>query len=166
MLVDLVNPVLDPISALIAAARGSDVGVIHLRQGCYEIGAFDMDHVVEGATGRRPTFEECYADDLPVEASFGVCDSPEQFFADVLPALKADARAFVIGFTHITKDVANAGNGGGWRWHKWGPYIGHGTPTCEYLDDEAEFDAGVYVYQIIDVTPWWSEEQDTCDCDH
>jgi hypothetical protein len=24
----------------------------------------------------------------------------------------------------------------GWRWHKWGEYIGVLNPQCEYLDDE------------------------------
>lgn len=28
----------------------------------------------------------------------------------------------------------------GWRWHKWGPYIGTQNPKCEYLNDEPEIE--------------------------
>lgn len=29
---------------------------------------------------------------------------------------------------------------GGWRWHKWGPYLGKHTPQCQYLDEEQNID--------------------------
>jgi hypothetical protein len=53
-----------------------------------------------------------------------------------------------VAFTHVAKDPENAGNGGGWRWHKWGEYIGTGQPTTEYLDDEEKFNDGIYTYHI------------------
>ena len=28
----------------------------------------------------------------------------------------------------------------GWRWHKWGPYIGTQKPCCEYLNNEPEIE--------------------------
>ena len=36
----------------------------------------------------------------------------------------------------------------GWRWHKWGPYIGTQDPQCEYLADEPEIKE-VFVYRFI-----------------
>ncbi|KYC77058.1 hypothetical protein B4092_4795 [Bacillus licheniformis] len=36
----------------------------------------------------------------------------------------------------------------GWRWHKWGEYIGNHTPDHEYLYDEKEIEE-IFVYQII-----------------
>ena len=38
--------------------------------------------------------------------------------------------------------VFNHHNGaiGGWRWHKWGRYLGKHTPQCEYLDEETNID--------------------------
>mgnify|MGYP000984510367 FL=1 len=48
----------------------------------------------------------------------------------------------------MPKNPDNKGKGGGWRWHKWGEYLGNGTPTCEHLDDEDEFNDGVYVYHM------------------
>ena len=81
--------------------------------------------------------------------SYGVCDTPEAFLALYRTRLMRDTRTFVISFTHIEKDTSNAGRCGGWRWHKWGPYIGNGKPTCEYLDDVEGFERGVYVYTVL-----------------
>ncbi len=42
---------------------------------------------------------------------------------------------------------------GGWRWHKWGPYIGKHNVSCEYLYDEDMSDIGqnfVYVFHIYE----------------
>lgn len=79
---------------------------------------------------------------------YGVCDSPEQFLNRYRDKLRQDPRTFCIGFTHVAKDPSNKGKGGGWRWHKWGPYIGDGEPTTEYLDDEEGFAQGVFTYHI------------------
>ena len=43
---------------------------------------------------------------------------------------------WVIEVTPIFQEKENAGKGGGWRWHKWGEYIGTLKPQYEYLDDE------------------------------
>lgn len=36
---------------------------------------------------------------------------------------------------------------GGWRWHKWGEYIGTHKPQCEYLHDEPEIEE-VWVFDV------------------
>ena len=38
----------------------------------------------------------------------------------------------------------------GWRWHKWGEYIGTQKPRCEYLNDEPEIDR-VITFSIVKV---------------
>jgi hypothetical protein len=38
----------------------------------------------------------------------------------------------------------------GWRWHKWGEYIGTQNPQCEYLNDEPEIDR-VITFSIVKV---------------
>ena len=83
---------------------------------------------------------------------YGVCDTPAQFIERHKAMLAGDERTFIVSFAHIKKDTANAGKGGGWRWHKWGPYSGDGSPECEYLDDEDGFSDGVHVYHIYDVS--------------
>jgi hypothetical protein len=44
---------------------------------------------------------------------------------------------------------ANQSHEGGWRWHKWGEYIGKYEPQYEYLYDEPEIEK-VYVYHIYE----------------
>jgi hypothetical protein len=82
---------------------------------------------------------------------YGVCDSPEQFDAKYGEALRGCPIDLCVTFVHVEKDPTNKWKGGGWRWHKWGEYIGAGEPTQEYLDDEELFPDGVYTFHIYEV---------------
>lgn len=82
--------------------------------------------------------------------AYGVCDTPEQL-VEKYPGLVRAPGHHIVAFTHVAKNPDNANLGGGWRWHKWGPYIGEGEPTMEYLDDEPGFDDGVFVYHIYEL---------------
>lgn len=44
----------------------------------------------------------------------------------------------VVFYNVVKRNSANAGCG--WRWHKWGSYIGTRNPQCEYLNDEPEIE--------------------------
>lgn len=144
---------IDPILDLIAGLRGG-AAPIELEPGVLLIGHFSLDMLVWG--GNQPedlSYEESHhmvcpwlGEDLP---AYGVCDTPEQFLERFRSRLADDPRTFCMSFTHIPKDPTNKGQGGGWRWHKWGPYIGNGEPTTKYLDDEPEFVRGVYVYHVL-----------------
>lgn len=79
---------------------------------------------------------------------YGVCDYPMQFIGKFGIKLVTDRRRFCVAFTHIEK---RPGEQGGWRWHKWGEYIGTGTPRHEYLDDEEEFENGVWVFSCYEL---------------
>jgi len=79
---------------------------------------------------------------------YGVCDSVAQFLERVVTKLAADQeRTYVCTLCHIAKVPGE----GGWRWHKWGPYIGDHASECEYLANETGFDDGVYVYSILQI---------------
>ncbi|MDP2652095.1 MAG: hypothetical protein Q8O94_03085 [bacterium] len=80
--------------------------------------------------------------------SYGVCDSPEQFMEHAGELLLKDPRRFVVGFTMVKKSEQPRNNG--WRWRKWGPYIGSQKPTSEYLADEKDI-CDVYCYQVCEV---------------
>lgn len=54
--------------------------------------------------------------------------------------LRNSDRKFAVGFNPIEQDPENPG--GGWRWHKWGSYIGKHDVQYEYLDDEDLSDIG------------------------
>ena len=45
---------------------------------------------------------------------------------------------------------------GGWRWHKWGAYIGTQKPKMEYLYNEPNIDL-VYVFHIYEMETQFSK---------
>lgn len=96
---------------------------------------------------RRNDFDRSYPE-FPTLQSFGVVDSPEQLYEKFGAELVADHRPLCVMLTHVQKEPGNRGQGGGWRWHKWGPYVGAGNPTAEYLDDEDGFGEGVWCYHV------------------
>jgi hypothetical protein len=78
--------------------------------------------------------------------SYGVCDGPDQLLS--LYDFEADPRQLFITMVHLTR--GSQPRDGGWRWHKWGPYVGNKKPQCEYLHDEPEIEE-VYTYHIYEV---------------
>ena len=78
-------------------------------------------------------------------AEYGVCDSPEQAVEKF--KLRDRQERFFVSFVRILR--ANQPYSGGWRWHKWGEYIGDKTPTREYLHDEPEI-SEVYTFHIYE----------------
>ena len=82
--------------------------------------------------------------------SYGVCDSPEQFIEDFHGFLEDHEKELMVCFSHVAK--VEQPSEGGWRWHKWGSYVGHGEPECEYLYDEEGFEEGVYCFHVYDIS--------------
>jgi hypothetical protein len=83
-------------------------------------------------TARRETSR------LPHELdAYGVVDSIEQWKKIYWPLMDPrhdGGRHFAVGFTTVRK--SKQPRTGGWRWHKWGPYLGDHSPECEYLYNE------------------------------
>ena len=79
--------------------------------------------------------------------AYGVCDGHEQFMRKFGKILEDDERTFCVGFSHCAKEPGVQG----WRWHKWGEYIGEGEPECEYLADEEGFEDGVWGFFILQI---------------
>lgn len=77
----------------------------------------------------------------------GVCDYPEQVL-EKFPELKTSKEKYCIRFTLIKK--SEQPSHGGWRWNKWGDYIGEKKITTEYLYDEEDVEQ-VYVYKVYEV---------------
>ena len=79
---------------------------------------------------------------------YGVADSWEQI-VERWPDLITDERRFVIGMTEVRR--ADEPERDGWRWHKWGEYIGTHAPTAEYLVDEDGIDSvwAFHVYEVL-----------------
>lgn len=69
-------------------------------------------------------------------SGYGVADTIEQIKEYYKELIDDPNRKYAIEITPVFQDKENKGKGGGWRWHKWGPYIGTLNPQWEYIDDE------------------------------
>lgn len=159
----------DPIFSMIAAVNGNDPSTQEDRVGIYRIGHFGSSHFLRSweqypsfdsipVTDTMPAHmkEDAYEGQLSRNA-YGVCDSVEQLLAH-FPELEAPGREFVVTITEVRKE--NQSPDGGWRWHKWGPYIGTHEPQCEYLYDEKGIEAVLvyHIYERIDYDAMTTEE--------
>ena len=95
-----------------------------------------------------------YPDELEYKF-YGVCDSPDQFMTSLGKVIQKLQQKFAVVFTIIRK--IDQSSSGGWRWHKWGEYIGEKKPECEYLYDEDDSISEVYIYHIYEIN---EEKQD------
>lgn len=90
--------------------------------------------------------------------SYGVADSVQQIKQTYKFLDKSD-RQFVCFITPIYRE--HQSDSGGFRFHKFGPYIGRHNITCEYLYDQTDIDV-VYVYhfhEIINQKPDYSTDR-------
>lgn len=117
----------DFILDVIAEANKRSSAPKQLAKGVYEIDHFGGTSFLSGFE-HYPEFK-----DNPNFDCYGVCDNYQQIF-EVCPEILESDRKFVVTVHHLTKKDQSPE--GGWRWHKWGPYIGKQTPTTEYLYDE------------------------------
>ncbi len=67
-------------------------------------------------------------------AVYGVADNIEQIKKLYEPVIFNKKCQAVISVCEV--DKAKQPERGGWRWHKWGEYIGIHEITCEYIKDE------------------------------
>lgn len=95
----------------------------------------------------RIPFEQAYESFRPTyhKAQYGVADSVEQLKEYFREEIQDPDRKYFLTLTPVFQDKENKGKGGGWRWHKWGEYIGNLNPRCECLDDEDFGDDFQYV---------------------
>ena len=112
-----------------------------LQEGIYHSDFSFQFHALEGRNSGYTNSPE-----LPSEWHYGVCDGVENLL-ERIPELVTSDREFVVLLTEI--DKSDEPEDGGWRWHKWGDYIGTQTPTCEYIYDEPIIDL-VYCYHIYE----------------
>lgn len=77
--------------------------------------------------------------------TYGVADNVEQIKEFYKKQIKNKKEKFCISMTPVYQERKNKGKYDGWRWHKWGEYIGKLNPQCEYLDDENFGDNFEYV---------------------
>jgi len=109
-----------------------------LQEGAAIVGTLNIGHRITDSTNDMPLLN-----DLDFPYSYGVCDNPEQVLNQ--QCLHDSEREFFISFYPIFK--SHQSQDGGWRWHKWGKYIGTQNPQHEYLYDEKDIEM-VFVFEI------------------
>jgi len=79
------------------------------------------------------------------DLDYGVADSVEQIKEYLEEQIQSDKK-FIITVTEVHK--SQQPKEGGWRWHKWGQYIGEQNTQHEYLYDEENIDS-VLVWNLF-----------------
>mgnify|MGYP000638481365 CR=1 FL=1 len=99
---------------------------------------FSHEEFLEFNVDENIPFDQSYKVFAPTyhKAQYGVADNVEQIKEYFKEEIEDTTRKYVIACTPVFQDKENKGKGGGWRWHKWGEYIGKLNPCYEYLDDE------------------------------
>lgn len=119
-----------------------------ISRGVYTVKHHSFNHFLPKS---KESYKREFPDFLPGGMeSYGVCDTPDQFLGSFGDLLERSPHKFVVSFTHVRKDAQPPE--GGWRWHKWGPYVGKGQPSMEYLFDETGFPDGIYCYHIYRIS--------------
>lgn len=139
---------ISPVFKIVAKINDTTPGFIEHAPGVIEIG-----HWNPGMMGFQIRDAWDGPEDLFARTglySYGVADSPEQFLAKHGEHIEALGRDLCVFMVHVRKSTQPSD--GGWRWHKWGPYVGTGEPTMEYLYDEPGFEDGVWTYSVHEVT--------------
>ncbi|MHA1169977.1 MAG: hypothetical protein ACTSRU_19285 [Candidatus Hodarchaeales archaeon] len=80
--------------------------------------------------------------------NYGVCDNIDQILKRY-PELEQPDRYFMVTLKEIRRE--DQPDRGGWRWHKWGEYIGDQKSEHEYLYDE-EIDSVIcfHIYEQVE----------------
>lgn len=139
MLVDpkFIRP--DLVVSLVASMHGGPAEPRRISQGVYIAGHWNVRDMVPTAVD--------WLDGGTLEFDIsGVCDTPVQ----VVERLKLDEipQPVFVSCVHIRR--ADQPLQGGWRWHKWGKYIGDHDPQFEYLHDEPLIEQ-VYTFSVIEL---------------
>lgn len=126
----------DFIRGMIAELNGNSPRAKEIQPGVYVIGHF-------GSTAFLREYE--HYPELSV-GPYGVCDDAQQLL-DHCPELLAPGRFFIVTLTPVIRE--NQPPVGGWRWCKWGQYIGMQNPEHEYLYNDTHIDR-VFCYHIYE----------------
>lgn len=129
--------------------------------GIYETGGFNFDHSMKDFAGIKPlryaritksggVWIENQVEICPFNSllnDYGVADNIEQLKEYYKAGIESNETEIVISFVTIRKE--DQSKEGGWRWHKWGEYIGTQEPTMEYIADEPIIDSVICFHAYV-----------------
>lgn len=107
--------------------------------------------VSDNATQAKKYIDECieaYQQGLDYEGDGDFFQGKQ--LVQFMQAIEEENREY--GFVLLLTPIVNEHNHewGGWRWHKWGEYLGHHQIEHEYLNDEDGVDF-VFVWKLVAV---------------
>ena len=148
MLKDLRYSNVEPsfIYASIAQINGVDLSREENYFEHYTTGVYRHDGYVYNFEGFLE--EKCNVHITNKRVEYGVCDNYEQVLEKYKYILNDTNKNYVVGLSTVKRE--NQSSEGGWRWHKWGEYIGNQNPQHEYLYDDTHIDK-VYCYHIYEI---------------
>lgn len=117
-------------------------------EGILMISHYSLGHYLH-TKDEFPKLQEYSKQDDQYMQSYGVCDDIDQWKDYYSKLIDDENRKFCVSFTAIHKK--NEPERDGWRWHKWGAYIGNKNPQHEYIYDEDHDIETVYVYHIYEI---------------
>ena len=135
----------DRVMAMIAQANGEN-----LEDGTYFEKYMDGVYRHDGFKFNFDSFikSNTYDTILNDWVSSGVCDSYVQVLEYYEKLFSDPNKKYVVGLSTVRR--SDQSPEGGWRWHKWGRYIGTQNPQHEYLYDDKCIDQ-VYCYRIYEI---------------
>ena len=134
------------IYAMIAQINGIDLGSEKSYFEHYTTGVYRHDGYIFNFDGFIE--ERCENEINDKWIVYGVCDNYEQVLERYKDILDDTDKNYVVGV--CTVDRRRQSSEGGWRWHKWGEYIGTQNPKHEYLYDDTHIDR-VYCFHIYEI---------------
>ena len=134
------------IYAMIAQINGIDLSCEKDYFEHYTIGVYRHDGYMCNFDGFIE--ERCENEINDRYVKYGVCDNYEQVLEKYKDILNDTDKNYVIGMCTIDREKQPTE--GGWRWHKWGEYIGNQNPEHEYLYDDTHIDR-VYCFHIYEI---------------
>lgn len=148
MLKDLIYQTTKPseIYSMIAQINGIDLSSENAYFEHYATGVYRHDGYIFNFDGFIN--ERCVNKVVDKLVRNGVCDNYGQVLEEHKDILNNPNKNYVIGM--CTVDRIKQPSDGGWRWHKWGKYIGNQNPEHEYLYNDTHIDK-VYCYHIYEI---------------
>jgi len=142
MLIEL-TPNQTKIEELVVRAEKLDLSFIPFTEQSYGCGFYKTSQrMLSAQTNDMLDIENCI---------YGVADNIKQIKEYHAGILNDPNKNYVVLLKDIMQKRSNAGKCDGWRWDKWGKYIGEFNPQCEYLDDEEFLFLMVICYSIYEV---------------
>jgi len=141
----------DPLMTVLSGMMNKESRIKRLEQGIYECPHFNFECEFRSNQTYELDFPEIGKwEDQTRFSPYGVCDSVDQLKSKLPECVTSGDTKYCISVHHITKKAEQEGGAYGWRWHKWGPYIGIHEPQCEYLSEEPVIEE-IYVYHIYQI---------------